>query len=86
MQNTIMRPVFGLMGMIEPWEGAQTSLHAALADDVPNHSGAYYSQLGLYRDKKANKGGWPMTSPNPNAKDDAAAARFYDLSLELTAG
>ena len=65
-------------------EGAQTTLHAVLDDAVPEHSGAYYSQRGIYRDKSAKVGGWPMRSPNPEAHDDAAAARFYELSRELT--
>jgi glycerate kinase len=29
-----------MLGQSEPWEGAQTTLHALLEDDVPNHSGA----------------------------------------------
>lgn len=81
-QNTIMRPALKMMGMIEPWEGAQTSLYALLADDVKKHSGAYYSQLGVYRDKSFNKGGWPMQSPNPNATDDKAK-KLDKLSKKL---
>jgi len=82
-QNYILRPVLGMMGMIEPWEGAQSSLHAALADDVPEHGGAYYSQLGVYRDKSFNKGGWPMKSPNPAASDDATADALFEKSRAL---
>ena len=82
-QNYIMRPVLGLMGMIEPWQGAQTSLYAALADDVSDHPGAYYSQLGVYRDKSCNKGGWPLKSPNPAAHDDAMVEGLWAKSLEL---
>jgi NAD(P)-dependent dehydrogenase (short-subunit alcohol dehydrogenase family) len=83
-QNTIARPVMRLAGMIEPWEGAQASLYAALADDVVDHNGAYYSQLGLYRDKSANKGGFPLRSPNPEANDDAIATRLAAVSRQLT--
>ncbi len=82
-QNYIMRPIMGLMGMIEPWQGAQTSLYAMLADDVSEHAGEYYSQLGLYRDKSLNKGGWPMRSPNPAAHDDAMADALWERSREL---
>ncbi|MGH1341816.1 MAG: SDR family oxidoreductase [Nannocystales bacterium] len=82
-QNYILRPVLGIMGMIEPWQGAQSSLHAALADDVPEHNGAYYSQLGIYRDKSCNKGGWPMKSPSPAANDDATADALYEKSRAL---
>lgn len=82
-QNIVVRPVLGMMGMIEPWEGAQTSLYAVLADDIPDHAGAFYSQTGIYREKSCNKGGWPLTSPNPVAHDDAKAKRLYEVSREL---
>ena len=82
-QDYVLRPVLGLMGMIEPWEGAQTTLYAALADDVTENNGAFYSQTGTYRDKSANGGGWPLRSPNPNAHDDEKAAALYDKSLAL---
>lgn len=81
-QNTIMRPIFGLMGMIEPWEGTQTTLHAVLSDDL--EAGAFYSQLGIYRDKAANAGGWPLRSPNPVAHDEGVADRLWEVSRELT--
>ena len=83
-QNIFMRPIQGFIGLFEPWEGAQTTLHATLADSVPAHAGEYYSQLGTYRDKSANKGGWPMSSPNPVAHDDVIADRLWDLSVQLT--
>jgi NAD(P)-dependent dehydrogenase (short-subunit alcohol dehydrogenase family) len=82
-QNYVLRPVFRLAGMIEPWEGAQTSLHATLDPSVVEHAGAYYSQLGLYRDKASNRGGWPMRSPSPKANDDALADRLWDVSRAL---
>lgn len=82
-QDYIMRPILSLMGMIEPWDGAQTTLHCVLSDDVPNHNGAYFSQLGMYRDKSANKGGWPLRSPNPNAHDDGAVDRLWNVSESL---
>ncbi len=82
-QDYILRPVFGLMGMIEPWEGAQSSLYAALADDVEQHPGEYYSQLGVYRDKSFNRGGWPMESPNPQVADDALADALWEKSRAL---
>jgi NAD(P)-dependent dehydrogenase (short-subunit alcohol dehydrogenase family) len=82
-QDYVARPFLNLMGMIEPWPGAQTTLYAVLAEDVANHSGAYFSQRGIYRDKAANVGGWPMKSPNPNALDDIKAKRLWDLSASL---
>ncbi len=82
-QNVVMRPFSGLLGMISPEEGAQTSLHCLLDDDAPRHSGAYYSQHSLlYPRKEHRSGGWPMTSPNPNARDAELAARLYERSRE----
>ena len=85
-----------LMGMMQPiiynltsWtdsseESAQTSLHVLLSDDAPNHSGAYFSQHSvLYRDKECKKGGWPMKSPNPNARDMDKAKKLVAISREL---
>lgn len=83
MQDYVMRPFMGMMGMVEPWEGAQTSLYAALAPDVENNPGAYYSQTGTYRDKSKNAGGWPLESPNPHAHDDELALRLYAHSRQL---
>lgn len=82
-QNYVLRPVLRLSGMIEPWEGAQTTLHCLLADDVPNHPGAFFSQTGVYRDKSANAGGWPLRSPNPKAHDDALVEALWDKSAQL---
>ncbi len=82
-QNLVLRPLLHLMGMIEPWEGAQTTLHAALADSVCDHSGDFYSQTGTYRDKSANKGGWPMRSPSPHAHDAQMAADLWEWSAEV---
>jgi light-dependent protochlorophyllide reductase len=65
-------------------ESAQTSLHCLLSDDALNHSGAYFSQHSvLYRDKECRKGGWPMETPNPNAKDMTQAKRLVEMSHEM---
>ena len=82
-QDYVLRPVFQVAGMIEPWDGAQTTLFALLSPDVPRDSGAYFSQLGRYRDKSANRGGWPLVSPNPEANDDGLAARLDAESRKL---
>jgi NAD(P)-dependent dehydrogenase (short-subunit alcohol dehydrogenase family) len=82
-QDYVLRPFLRLGGMIEPWEGAQTSLYALLSPDVAAHAGAFFSQTGTYRDKTANKGGWPLRSPNPEAHDDGAAARLDAVSRTL---
>ncbi len=82
-QDWVLRPFMHLAGMIEPWEGAQTTLYALLAPDVTAHPGAYYSQLGMYRERRLNDGGWPMESPNPEARDAAVAARLDAVSRKL---
>ncbi len=40
--NTLFSPIFGTF-FKTPREGAQTTMHALLADDVPQHAGAYYA-------------------------------------------
>lgn len=83
-QNVVMRPFSGLLGMISAEDGAETQLHCLLDDDAPHHSGEYYSQTGvLYPDRRNRPGGWPMRSPNPHAHDAALAARLYERSREL---
>jgi retinol dehydrogenase-13 len=82
-QDYLLRPVLRMAGMIEPWEGAQTTLYALLSPDVPAQSGAYFSQTGIYRERSARSGGWPLHSPNPNAHDDAAAAKLDVVSRRL---
>ena len=82
-----------LMGIMRPFtrsmsdsneEAAQTSLHCLLSDDAPKHSGAYFSQSSVpYRDRECRNGGWPMTSPNPNARNMDTARKLVDLSYEL---
>jgi NAD(P)-dependent dehydrogenase (short-subunit alcohol dehydrogenase family) len=82
-QDILLKPIFRLAGMIEPWEGTQSTLYALLAPEVEKHNGAYFSQLGIYREKEATKGGWPLKSPNPHAHDDAAAERLDAVSRNL---
>lgn len=82
-QNILLRPVLVAAGMIEPWEGAQTSLYAILSPEVEKHSGAYFSQKGIYRTKEAAKGGWPLTSPNPQAHDNSIEDKLNELSRKM---
>ena len=83
-QNVVLRPFSGPLGMMSAEDGAQTQLHCLLDDDAPNHSGEYYSQNSiLYADKASRRGGWPMRSPNPQVYDDALAERLYQTSREL---
>jgi NAD(P)-dependent dehydrogenase (short-subunit alcohol dehydrogenase family) len=82
-QDFLLRPFLGIAGMIEPWEGTQATLYALLSPEVPKHNGAFFSQLGLYRDKAANAGGFPLSSPNPEVHDDTVAARLDSVSRKL---
>ena len=83
-QNVVMRPFSGMLGTMNWFEGAQTTLHCLLDDDAPKNSGAYYSQTSILYEKKADKvGAWPMESPNPIAHDDAVAEKLYEVSREL---
>ena len=88
--NLLMRTAMSLMRPLSyvvsdsNEEAAQTSLHCMLSDDAVNHSGAYFSQSSvLYRDKECKAGGWPMTSPNPNATDMETARELVSVSRQL---
>ncbi len=83
MQDLLLRPLLQLGGMLEPWEGAQTTLYALLSPTVGTQSGAYFSQKGFYRKREAAKGGWPLVSPNPHAHDEKAAEKLYAVSRQL---
>ena len=79
----IMRPLSRLVSDSNE-ESAQTTLHCLLSDDAPQHSGAYFSQWSiLYRDKECRAGGWPMETPNPNAKNMDTARRLVAMSYDL---
>jgi retinol dehydrogenase-13 len=85
-----MRILFGIMGPFtrsmsdSNEDAAQTSLHVLLSDDAPKHSGAYFSQSSvLYRDKEYRNGGWPMNSPNSNARDMDTAKKLVNMSYGL---
>jgi hypothetical protein len=80
--GNMLRKVFSFSGqMIEPMDGAQTSLHCVMADDI--QSGAFYSQFGIYADKEAKAGGWPLKKiPNDNATDENAT-KLWKVSEKL---
>ncbi len=83
-QNVLLKPFSGVLGMLSYEEGAQTTLHCLLDDEVSNHSGEFYSQNSiLYPNKENRAGGWPMSSPNPNAHDQQLAQQLYQASLKL---
>ncbi|WP_419932203.1 SDR family NAD(P)-dependent oxidoreductase [Candidatus Poriferisodalis sp.] len=79
----IMRPLSRLVSDSNT-ESAQTTLHCLLSDDAPRHSGAYFSQSSvLYRDKECRNGGWPMDTPNPNARNMDTARQLVAVSYDL---
>ncbi|MBK8233661.1 MAG: SDR family oxidoreductase [Candidatus Eisenbacteria bacterium] len=83
-QNLLLKPFSGPLGLMSAEDGAQTQLHCLLDDEAPTHSGAYFSQCSiLYRQKADRRGGWPMRSPNPRTHDDALAQRLWDVSARL---
>jgi hypothetical protein len=83
-QNVVLRPFSGVLGMMSAEEGAQTQLHCLLDDDAPRHSGEFYSQNSILYPKKENRpGGWPMRSPNPSVYDDQLAEQLYQASQRL---
>ena len=83
-QNIIMRPFARFLGTMSPFDGAQTTLHCLLDDEAPRYNGKFFSQNSIFYPNKENKaGGWPMESPNPNAKDPEQAEKLYEVSLEL---
>jgi NAD(P)-dependent dehydrogenase (short-subunit alcohol dehydrogenase family) len=82
--NLVLRPFSGPLGFISLFEGAQTTLHCLLDDDASKHSGEYFSQIGVFYPNRENRpGGWPMPSPNPNARNKNLAKRLYQHSLTL---
>ena len=82
---TLVRPFVNVFGMTDSnEESAQTSLHVLLSDDAPEHSGAYFSQSSvLYRDPECKDGGWPMQTPNPNARDMEVAKKLVQASYGI---
>ncbi len=79
----IMRPLTRFVSDTNE-QSAQTTLHCLLSDDAPRHSGAYFSQSSvLYRDKECKDGGWPMETPNPNAKNMDTARQLVAMSYDL---
>ncbi|HSC85811.1 MAG TPA: SDR family oxidoreductase [Polyangiaceae bacterium] len=83
LQDGLLRHVLRPFGMIQLEDGIQSSLFALLSPQVPAQSGSYFSQVGGYRDRAASGGGWPLVSPNPEARDEGNAQRLAELSRRL---
>ena len=69
-----------LVGQVSERVGIQTGLHCILSDKERLKSGAYYSQN---RSPWGVKGGWPVTSGNPEASDDELSHKLWLLSASL---
>ena len=54
-----------------PWQGAQTTIHCAVSDEVVGLSGRYFADCKV---KKPS---------NPDAFDDGIAERLWDASAQL---
>jgi hypothetical protein len=69
--------------LISTKDGAQTTLYCILEDADKMESGAFYSQIGLYKDPELRPGGWPLKkSINPNATSEMAA-KLWVVSAKL---
>ena len=83
-QNVVMRPFSGMLGMMSAEDGAQTQLHCLLDDETPRRSGEYFSQNSiLYTSKGDRSGGWPMRSPNPLVYDESLGQRLVQVSSQM---
>lgn len=59
-----------MMLIKSPWEGAQTTIYCAVEESIANDSGLYYSDCAA-------------KTPAPQAQDDAAAKKLWDLSASM---
>ncbi|QUI25408.1 SDR family oxidoreductase [Vallitalea pronyensis] len=89
-ENTFMRIISPIMAPFirsmtdSNEESAQTSLNCLISDEAVKHSGSYFSQSSvLYRDKACKDGGWPLTSPNPHAKDIKVAKDLVNKTYKI---
>ncbi|KAL3903868.1 MAG: hypothetical protein SGILL_010282, partial [Bacillariaceae sp.] len=68
------------VGEMSAVDGAQTSLHCCLGNDV--ETGKFYSQTGAYVNDEDKAGAWPMVLKNPNATPELAA-KLWKVSATL---
>ncbi len=68
--------------MISAVDRAETTLHCVREDDDKIETGAFYSQVGVYKDEAARAGGWPLTLQNPNATPENAT-KLWEESEKL---
>ncbi|XP_018603185.1 retinol dehydrogenase 13 [Scleropages formosus] len=71
--STLLKNIISLpfiVFMKTPWEGAQTTIHCAVEESLANDSGLYYSDCAPKK-------------PAPQAQDDQAAKRLWELSSSM---
>jgi NAD(P)-dependent dehydrogenase (short-subunit alcohol dehydrogenase family) len=83
--SEFVRKIFLFKGdMITAIDGAQASLHCVLEDADKMESGAFYSQMGLYKNPKLADGAWPTKlSINPEHATPDNAAKLWEVSDKL---
>ena len=67
--NGIFKPLVNIIGKTAK-QGAQTSIHCATSDDVPNHNGAYFDNSRVARS-------------SAEARDEKSAERLWEISSKL---
>jgi NAD(P)-dependent dehydrogenase (short-subunit alcohol dehydrogenase family) len=79
MFQPVAGPYLRYNGMIEPWEGIQSSLHCCLTPPEKLSNGEYYAQ----NDSPSGfKGGFPYP-PSEEGQNPEVAARLWTVSAEL---
>ena len=68
--GVVTRGFAGVFAIL-PVQGAQTSIYLASSPDVQNTTGGYFDRCKL-------------TKPSPAARDDSAAHRLWELSVQTT--
>ena len=66
-----LSPIISFLFLKNPQDGAQTTIHCAVADDMEKHSGSYFK-------------GCRVQNLLGRATDDELANRLWDVSLKMT--
>ena len=77
--------ILKMMGLLNIEIGCHTSYHCALSDDKDLVNGAFYTQCGIYKDKTAAKGAWPLAEPPNPFISKEAAKELWDYSVTAVA-
>jgi retinol dehydrogenase-12 len=67
--NGIFKPLVKVIGKTAK-QGAQTSIHCATSDDIPNHNGAYFDNCRV-------------AQSSVEAQDEKSAERLWEVSSKL---